>query len=112
MTKPLWVYVEWSESTVLTKKSLLSFFDFEMACKKAVIELGVDNGYYKTMVQVLFDDGISHKARMNLSPQEDNDFQSYCENMIKWVVSERQLSGVYDEYYENLREYFLIIEWP
>jgi hypothetical protein len=117
MSKPVWVYVHWSENKAFKNKDLLPFMEFETKCRQVAREVGLDNGYDKTKIKVLFNDGEYYETRLDLCPKEDTGFQSYCESMITWIGSERFLK-TYDhdkviiEEYENLKAYLLKIEWP
>jgi hypothetical protein len=117
MSKPVWVYVHWSENSRFKDKDLLSFVEFERKCRDAAREVGVGNGYDKTKIKVLFDDGEYYETRLDLCPQEDTGFQCYCESMIKWIGSDRfnktynHDAAITDEYMK-LKEYLLQIEWP
>jgi len=116
MSKPVWVYVYWSESSKFNDKDLLTFAEFERRCAQVAKQVGVDNGYDKTKVKVLFDDGEHYEVRLDLCPQEDKGFQSYVEGMLIWIGSERFLSTYgHDEAiiqeYEELKKYLEKIEW-
>lgn len=116
MSKPLWVYVYWSESSLFKDKDLLPFSEFERKCRQVARDVGVGNGYDKTKIKVLLDDGEYYEARLDICPEEDTCFQSYCESMIKWIGSERfdnyynYNQAITDEYIK-LKEYLLQIEW-
>lgn len=115
--KPCWVYVHWSENRRFQDKDLLSFIEFERKCRDAAREMGVDNGYDKTKIKVLFDNGEYYEARLDLCAHDDTGFQSYCEGMIAWIGSDR-FSKIYNHdaastrEYMALKEYLLQIEWP
>ena len=116
MAKAVWVYVHWSESNVFGEKELLPFAEFERKCAQVARDVGVGNGYDKTKIKVLFDDGEYYETRLDLCPQEDTGFQSCVDSMIKWIGSERFHScykhdqAITDEYMK-LKEYLLGIEW-
>ncbi len=116
MSRPVWVQVLWSESSVFKDNELLPFREFERKCNQVARDVGVGNGYDKTKIKVLLDDGEYYDTRLDLCPQEDTGFQSYCEGMIKWIGSERfhevynNDQAITDEYMK-LKEYLLQIEW-
>ncbi len=116
MSKPIWVYVYWSENSRFDEKELLSFVEFERKCRYVAREVGVGNGYDKTKVKVLFDDGEYFEIRLDLCQNEDTGFRSYCESMDKWIGSERFYStyghdqGIIDEHLK-MKEYLAQIEW-
>ena len=60
MSKPLWVYVYWSESQAFKEKELLPFAEFERKAKLAAYSVGENNGYDKTKITVLFNDGSEY----------------------------------------------------
>lgn len=116
MSKPLWVYVYWSESSEFKDNQLLAFDEFERKCERVAREVGVGNGYDKTKVKVLFDDGEYFEVRLDLCANEDRGFKSYCDSQDKWIGSERFHStyghdqGIIDEYLK-MKEYLAQIEW-
>jgi hypothetical protein len=121
MAKPLWVYVDWSESRgfiYFEEKSLIPFAQFESTCRQMAREIGLGNGYDKVKIKVLFDDGFSFQCNLDVCPQEDSCFQKHCEDLICWIGSERFMEAyshhdqlVIDEY-EELKQYIIGIEWP
>jgi hypothetical protein len=116
MSKPVWVYVHWSENNRFKDKELMPFNEFERKCRDAAREVGVGNGYDKTKIKVLFDDGDYFEVRLDLCQNEDTGFKSYCDSMSKWIGSERFYStyghdqAIIDEYMK-MQEYLNQIEW-
>lgn len=116
MSKPVWVYVYWSENRAFEEKSLLPFRRFEEICANAARKVGVDNGYDKTKIKVLFDDGEYYECRLDLCPQEDTGFKQHCYSMAKWIGSERFLKCYNHDpdiiaEYEEVKRYIESIEW-
>jgi hypothetical protein len=116
MSKPLWVYVYWSESSDFKEKELLPFKEFERKALSAAKAVGIGNGYDKTKIKVLFDDGEYFECRLDLCPQEDTGFRSYCDSQLRWIGSDRfmktygQDDGIVQDYLK-MRDYILAIEW-
>lgn len=117
MSRPVWVYVYWSENRAFKDNMLIPFAEFERKCRSVAREVGIDNGYDKTKVKVLFDDGEYYEVRLDLSGKEDKGFQSYADSMLRWIDSERFMK-TYEhdpkviEEYRGLRKYLENIEWP
>ncbi len=113
MAKPVWVYIHWSENKAFTEKSVLTFKDFELKCNRVAKEVGYDNGYDKTKIKVLFDDGEYYECRLDLCAKEDNGFRDHCEGVAKWVGSERFMKTYGDvvKEYERLKDYINSIVW-
>lgn len=116
MSKPIWVYVYWSENSSFEEKQLLPFAEFERKCASIARDVGVGNGYDKTKVKVLFDDGEYFEVRLDLCQNDDTGFYSYCKSMERWIGSERFSStyghdqAIIDDYLK-MKEYLLQIEW-
>lgn len=116
MSKPLWVYVYWSESSEFKEKELLPFKEFERKAKLAAMAVGENNGYDKTKIKVLFDDGEYFEVRLDLCPGEDHGFRSYCDSQLRWIGSERFMKAYgHDEAivqdYLKMKKYVEAIEW-
>jgi len=89
MRTALWVYVHWSESSLFKEKELLSFVEFEKTAALAAHAVGLDCGYDKTKIQVLFSDGQDYEARLDLCPKEDTGFAAHCATLLEWIDSDR-----------------------
>ena len=81
MTKPLFVYVNWSESGDFEEKSLMSFQDFESKCYEITKDWEYPRGYDKTSITVLFSNGDEYKARVDLN-HNCRGFKQHAESLI------------------------------
>lgn len=115
--KPLFVYVLWSENQAIQNNSLHEFKEFETMSKRVAHEVGTDNGYDKTKIKVLFDNGEHHVVRLDLCAGGDTCYRDYVAQEIKYIGSE-QFRNSYSNYkytYENYikykQEFLLQINW-
>ena len=112
MSKPVWVLVHWSESIQFKDNELIPFAEFEHKARFAASL--VTEGYDKTKIKVLFDDGHAYGCRLDLSPREDCGFESHVRSLICWY--ERSLSTEDAESYtvrsyKANYEFLKSIEW-
>ncbi len=82
MCKPVWVQVLWSESSLFKDGELIHFTEFERKAREASVR--VTEGYDKTKIIVLFDDGNQYGCRIDLSPREDKGFKSHALSLVRW----------------------------
>jgi hypothetical protein len=82
--KPLFVYVLWSESGEFEENSLLKFEDFERKAVNVGLSHDPEGGYYKTKINVLFDDGSEYGCRLDLCPNEAHGFRIHAYNFIRY----------------------------
>ena len=95
MSKPVWVQVLWSESRKFTDNQLIPFAEFERKAKQVAIQKGRKMrpmeqycGYYKTMVNVLFDDGNEYECRLDLAPRDTLGFRDHAEQLIRYYENQ------------------------
>lgn len=117
MSRPVWVQVFWSENKLFKENSLVPFVEFESLCNQAARQVGTGNGYDKTKVKILFDDGNHYDVRLDLCEKEDTGFKSYCESMCQWIGSEKFIKTYHHDKealndYQELKDYLKKIEWP
>lgn len=89
MIKPIFVYIHWSENDNFKSQSIMSFKEFENTCKLVAQQVGYDNGYDKTKVDILFSDGSQYGVRLDLSMNCDQSFWRYCHDQLEWFNSEK-----------------------
>lgn len=111
MRKPLFVLVYWSESSKFKENELFSFVEFESKAWEASVE--VMEGYDKTLVKILFDDGSTHECRIDLSPREDRGFKSYVISAIKWyeMLTDEDRESYSAGSFKPKYEFFKQIAW-
>ena len=115
MSKPVWVQVLWSECSRFKENELMTYIDFEIRALKAAIKKGYGKGYWKTKVDVLFDDGNRYECRLDLAPHDTHGFEHHAKRLISWFetnqghLDEADFSvRVYRDNYNFLKQ----IEWP
>lgn len=115
MSRPIWVQVLWSECSRFKENELMSYIDFEICAMKAAIKIGYGNGYWKTNINVLFDDGNSYECLLDLAPNDTHGFEHHAKSLISWFetnkghLDEADFSvRVYRENYKFLKQ----IKWP
>lgn len=89
--KPLFVYVEWSESIHFEDKSLLVFEEFERIAHE--VAMGHTTGYLKTQVYVLFDSGKRYECRLDLGQEDCKGFMNYVERLVNHYETSRRTEG-------------------
>jgi hypothetical protein len=89
MRKPLFAYIYWSENNNFKTQSLMPFKEFEATCKIVANQVGYDNGYDKTKVDILFSDGTQYGLRLDLSMNCDQSFWQYCHDKLNWFESDK-----------------------
>ncbi len=79
--KPIFVYVEYSESNLFDEKAIYPFNQFETLC---ICELKTKEtaGYTKTKIEVLFSNGLSYGCRLDLHRDTPN-FQQHARAFIE-----------------------------
>lgn len=82
MIKPLFVYINWSESPEFEENSLVDFDNFELKCFSITSRMEPNEGYDKTDIEVLFSDGSRYGARVDLDPG-CRGFKDHAQNRIK-----------------------------
>jgi hypothetical protein len=92
MTKPLFVYVNWSENPAFEEKSIMSFDSFEMKCSVATHNRTDRLGYDKTSIKVLFSDGAEYNCRLDLD-QDCRGFKDHANSMLDYHAK-REQAGV------------------
>jgi hypothetical protein len=111
MSRPVWVHVLWSESSEFKDNDVLSFDEFERKARFAASL--VSEGYDKTKINVLFDDGMKYGCRLDLSPIEDSCFASHALSLVRWY--ERQTDESKEGYsvasFKSNYEFLKSIEW-
>lgn len=103
MCKPVWVQVHWSESSKFKDNELIPFADFERKAKAAAIHKGRKMqpmeqycGYYKTKVNVLFDNGDEYECRLDLAPRDTLGFRDHAEQLIRYYENQEDDSAEQD----------------
>ncbi|HYD90470.1 MAG TPA: LPD25 domain-containing protein [Flavobacterium sp.] len=112
MSKPVWVQVLWSESDQFKENELMPFIDFEIKAHKTAIKKGYDEGYWKTKVRVLFDDGQSYECRLDLAPSDTHGFEHHVSNMINWVEKHGNKANHPANLYKKNCDFLKSIRWP
>lgn len=110
-TKPLWVQVLWSESSMFKDNELLSFTDFEIKALKAAIKVGYDKGYDKTKIKVLLSCGEEYECRLDLAPHDTHGFEHHAKRMIGWYEKNKEEEGHFAHMYSDCIEFLKKIEW-
>jgi hypothetical protein len=72
--KPIFVYVEWSESNLFNEKSIYTFQEFETLCL-CELKTKQTGGYTKTKIEVLFSNGLSYGCRLDICQDTPNFYQ-------------------------------------
>jgi hypothetical protein len=115
--KPLFVYVLWSENQAFQSNSLHEFKTFETMSKRVAHEVGTENGYDKTKIKVLFDNGEQHVVRLDLCADGDTCYRDYVKQQINWIGSENFRTSysnyklTYESYIKYKQEFLLKIDW-
>jgi|688.fasta_scaffold230584_4 hypothetical protein len=115
--KPLFVYVLWSENQAFQNNSLHEFKTFETISKRVAHKVGTDNGYDKTKIKVLFDNGEQHEVRLDLCADGDTCYRDYVAQEIKYIGSEKFINTyshdkqTFDMYTKYKQEFLLQINW-
>ena len=81
MSKPVWVQVLWSEYSRFKENELMTYIDFEIRALKAAIKKGYGKGYWKTKINVLFDDGNTYECRLDLAPHDTHGFEHHAKSV-------------------------------
>lgn len=115
--KPLFVYVIWSENQAFQNNSLHEFKTFESMSKRVAHEVGTDNGYDKTKIKVLFDNGEYSEVRLDLCADGDTCYRDYVKQQINWIGGEKfnnaysRHKPTYENYIKYKQEFLLQINW-
>ncbi len=115
--KPLFVYVLWSENQAFQNNSLHKFKTFETISKRVAHEVGTDNGYDKTKIKVLFDNGEYSEVRLDLCADGDTCYRDYIAQEIKYIGSEKfkktysRNKQAYENCIKYKEEFLLQINW-
>ncbi|MEQ9436037.1 LPD25 domain-containing protein [Hyphomonas sp.] len=81
MTKPIFVYVCWSESERFPEKTLWRFERFEELAAQ-VAQAHRTGGYLKTNVTVIFSGGEDYVCRLDLAPHDAQGFEHHAKRFI------------------------------
>ncbi len=111
MSKPVWVQVLWSESNKFKDNELIPFAEFESRAFKVAMKVGYGNGYDKTKVNVLFDDGVQYQCRLDLAHSDTHGFEHHAKNLMRWYDKQQDDSSEQDLYADNYN-FMKQIEWP
>ena len=111
MSKPVWVQVIWSEYRGFQDNQLMPFIDFEIQAFKVAIKHNANGGYYKTEINVLFDDGNHYKCRIDLAPRDTHGFEHHAQKLISWYERQGDDSEEQDCYADNYN-FLKQVEWP
>lgn len=76
------VYVEWSESQEFKEGKTYSFTDFESRAHRAAKEAGYNSGYFKTKIEVSWEDKSAYKTRLDLSMDCDQGFYEHTKEIL------------------------------
>ncbi|KTC87638.1 LPD25 domain-containing protein [Legionella drozanskii] len=111
MSKPVWVQVRWSESSKFKDNELIPFADFERKAQAVAIHKGRKMqpmeqycGYYKTKVNVLFDDGNEYECRLDLAPRDTLGFRDHVEQLIRYYENQLDDSAEQDYVVQAYKE--------
>lgn len=115
MSKPVWVYVYWSESGAFKDESHIPFTVFENICKRVARKQGSGQGYMKTKIKVLFDCGEEWNMRLDLCADEcgESCFRDHCMSIVAFVKSERfqRLEKESQDSYLDQSKFIETINW-
>lgn len=112
MSRPVWVQVIWSESGAFEENELMPFIDFEILALDAVIGKGKDEGYWKTKIKVLFDDGNSYECILDLASDCIHGFMHHAKNLIDSFENSEDDGGSEYYFYEKNYRFLRQIVWP
>ena len=111
MIKPVWVQVFWSESGKFKDNELVYFPKFENRARAVAKSQDPDSGYFKTKVNVLFDNGDEYACRLDLAQGDTLGFEDHCKQLIRYYERQEDDSAeqdyvvqTYKENYEFLKQ--------
>jgi len=122
MCKPVWVQVRWSECGRFKEGELIPFMEFERKAYEAAMRKARNMqpmeqycGYYKTKVNVLFDDGNTYECRLDLAPRDTVGFRDHAEQLIQYYEKQEDDSSEQDyvvQAYKANYEFLKTVVWP
>lgn len=104
MIKPVWVQVFWSESGKFEDNELVPFAKFENRAHVVAMSHSPDGGYYKTKINVLFDNGDEYACRLDLAPGDTLCFEDHAKQLIKYYENQEDDSAEQDYIVQSYKE--------
>ena len=112
--KPVWVQVFWSESGEFEENELVYFPKFENRAYMAAMKHSPHGGYYKTKVNVLFDNGDEYACRLDLAPDDTMGFEDHAKQLIEYYENQEDDSAEQDyiiQMYKANYEFLKQVDW-
>jgi len=118
MSIPVWVHIHWSESRKFGENELMPFIEFERRAEEVAISRSRNvpamqsyTEHYKTMANVLFDDGNSYECRLDLALRDRLGFKDHALRLIDYYERQQSDSYVIQTYKANY-EFLKQVNWP